>query len=233
MEGKGIKEYFEEVETSKEYKGYYYNVGQALEIVLLGTLCGLRNVNQIHQWAHSHKGSTFLQEHFDIKRIPCYYWLLWLLKIIKPKSLNECFIQWTKGLLGGQSGLTIAFDGKTIRSTGKMDSYEQTMEIVSAPVAELGIPIGQLSIEDDGSQIPTLRSLIKLLHIKGNMVVADALHCQKESADLIIQELWRLCIERERQPRDIDERYTRVCARAVIAKGNEHAYNRGEEQGQV
>ena len=188
MEGKKIKEYFEEVETIKEHKGYYYNVGQALEIVILGTLCGLRNVNQIHQWANSHKVSPFLQEHFDIKRIPCYYWLLCLLKIIKSKSLNDCFIKWTEGLLGGRSGLTIAFDGKTIRSTGKIDSYEQTIEIVSAHVAELGVTLGQLSIEDDGSEIPTLRSLIKLLHIKGNMVVADALHCQKESAALIIQE---------------------------------------------
>ena len=71
MEGKGIKEYFEEVETSKEYKGYYYNVAQALELVILGTLCGLRNINQIYQWAQSNRVIAFLEEQFTIKRIPC------------------------------------------------------------------------------------------------------------------------------------------------------------------
>ena len=148
----------------------------------------MRNVNQIHQWAQSARISVFLAEQFKIKRIPCYYWLLRLLKIIKPQSLNECFIQWTSALLAGTRELTLAIDGKTICSTGHMDYYQDAMEIVSAHVAELGITLGQLSIEKDGSEIATLRSLIKLLDIKGNRVVADALHCQKDSAALIVQQ---------------------------------------------
>jgi hypothetical protein len=38
-------EYFEEVETEREHNGYYYSVGTALTLVILGSLCGLRNVN--------------------------------------------------------------------------------------------------------------------------------------------------------------------------------------------
>ncbi|MDR0454112.1 MAG: transposase family protein [Deferribacteraceae bacterium] len=61
--------------------------------MILGTFCGLRNVSQIHQWA-SNDGSVsgFLSEYFNIHNIPCYYWLLCLLKLIDPKSLNRCFI---------------------------------------------------------------------------------------------------------------------------------------------
>jgi hypothetical protein len=46
-------EYFSEVETTEEYDGYWYSVGEALTIVIAGSLCGLRNVNQIRQWAIS------------------------------------------------------------------------------------------------------------------------------------------------------------------------------------
>jgi hypothetical protein len=81
-----IAEYFEEVETAEEYQGYFYSVGEAPAIVILGSLCGLRNVNQIHQWAASKRVSGFLKEHFGITSIPCYYWLLCLLKLIKPES---------------------------------------------------------------------------------------------------------------------------------------------------
>jgi len=56
-----IKEYFEEVETTEEHDGYFYSVGEALTIVILGSICGLRNVNQIHQWAASERVSEFLK----------------------------------------------------------------------------------------------------------------------------------------------------------------------------
>ena len=46
-----IKEYFSEVETTKEHNGYFCSVGEALTVVILGTLCGLKNVSQISQWS--------------------------------------------------------------------------------------------------------------------------------------------------------------------------------------
>ena len=38
-----IKEYFSGVETTKEHNGYFFSIGEALTVVILGTLCGLRN----------------------------------------------------------------------------------------------------------------------------------------------------------------------------------------------
>jgi len=98
-----MTEYFADVETVKEHNGYFCSVGQALTIVILGSICG-------------------------INAIPCYYRLLCLLKLIKPSSLNKCFMQWAQSLRPGEAeGLTISFDGKTIRSTGKMDSYDSPL----------------------------------------------------------------------------------------------------------
>ena len=182
-----IEEYFMDVETTKEYKGYYCSVGEALTIVILGSFCGLRNVSQIHQWATTKRGTEFLAKHFAIKRVPCYFWLLCLLKIIDMKSLNECFMNWTQSFLPESTkGLTLSFDGKTIRSTGKMEKYDSPLHIVSAHVAELGITIGQQTVEGKSNEIPAVRKLIGLLKIEGCIVVADALNCQKETAHAII-----------------------------------------------
>lgn len=68
-----IREYFEELETEKEYDGYYYKISDAVTIVILGSICGLKNVQQIHQWAVKDRTSEFLKEEFGIYRIPCYY----------------------------------------------------------------------------------------------------------------------------------------------------------------
>ena len=77
-----IMEFFADVETTKEHNGYFCSVVEALTIVILGSFCGLRNVNQIHQWASNPRVSEFLVKNFSIERIPCYYWLLCLLKMI-------------------------------------------------------------------------------------------------------------------------------------------------------
>lgn len=73
MERNGITEYFEKVEWYEEYDGYFCSVAEVITISILGNLCGLKNVNQIHQLACSDKVSEFLG---GIQNLSCA--LLWL-----------------------------------------------------------------------------------------------------------------------------------------------------------
>ena len=183
-----IWEYFSDLETTREYDGYFYSVREALIIVILGSICGLRNTNQIHQWATSQRVREFLSKYFKINTVPCYYWLLCLLKLIKPESLNKCFMKWAQSLREGVGeGNTLSFDGKTIRSTLKMDSFDNPLHIISAQLAELGITLGQKAVTEKSNEIPAMRELLEILTIKGCIVVADALNCQKETAKTIIE----------------------------------------------
>jgi predicted transposase YbfD/YdcC len=180
-------EYFSSVETTEEHNGYFCSVGEALTIVIMGSFCGLRNTNQIHQWAVSDRTKDFLRNHFGIQKIPCYYWLLCLLKIINPESLNRCFINWVYSLIPESlANLTLSFDGKTVCSTCKMNKYNSPLHIVSAHIAELGITFGQQTVYDKSNEIPAVRELLSLLEIEGCMVVADALNCQTKTATAII-----------------------------------------------
>jgi hypothetical protein len=179
-----FRKYFSDVETTEEHNGYFYSVWEALLIVILGSLRGLRNVSQISQWAENERVSAFLSEQFGIKRAPCYYWLLCLLKIIKPESLNERFINWARSFLPDKQ-FTISLDGKTVRSTGKMEKHGNALHIISAQIAELGITFGRQAVDGKTNEIPAVRNLLNLLEIKGCMIVADAMHCQRETAKAI------------------------------------------------
>ena len=184
---KNIKEYFDDVETTTEYNGYFCSVTDAIVIVVLGSICGLKNVSQIHQWAVSGRVKEVLKYDFNIKDIPCYYWLLCLLKLIKPESLNRCFVNWVRSMMpDGMAGLTLSLDGKTIRSTEKKERQESPLHIVSAQVCELGMTFAQKSVGSKSNEIPAVQELLKELEIKGCMVVADALNCQKKTAKAII-----------------------------------------------
>lgn len=187
MKKKMILEYFEEVETTREYNGYYYSIAEAIGIIVLGSICGLKNVSQIHQWAESDRIREFLKEKFGIEHIPCYYWLLSLLKLVKPESLNHCLIKWAESMLPeNREGLTVSLDGKTIRSTEKMQSYESPLHIVSAQISELGMTFASKSVDGKSNEIPAVQELLKELDIHGCMIVADALNCQKETAKIVV-----------------------------------------------
>lgn len=41
-----MKEIFEEVETSRAYNGYFCSIAEAISIVVLGNICGLRNIDR-------------------------------------------------------------------------------------------------------------------------------------------------------------------------------------------
>ena len=187
MKRNGITEYFEEVEITKEYDGYYYSVSEAITIVILGSICGLKNISQIQQWAQNERISEFLKEQFAIERVPCYYWLLCLMKLIKTESLNRCFMDWAYSRMPEKAErLTISFDGKTVRSTAQMESYESPLHIISAHLSELGITLAQRSVDGKSNEIPAVQALLKEMNIKGTIIVADALNCQKETAEIII-----------------------------------------------
>lgn len=82
----------------------------------------------------------------------------------------------------GIESMTISLDGKTIRFTEKMDSYESLLHIVSAQVSELGMTFAQKSVEGKSNEIPAVQELLEELDISGCIIVAGALKCQKKTA---------------------------------------------------
>lgn len=183
-----IEEYFDEVETVQNYYGYFYSMMETIIISILGTFCGLKNMKQIQKWAEDERVRVFLKEQCGITEIPSYSWFTQILGIIEPQSFNECFIKWALNLVGGRTeNSTISFDGKTVRSTGKMQKYARPLHIVSGHLAELGITLGQKAVHDKSNEIPAVRELIELLDVNNCLIVADALNCQKETARTIVE----------------------------------------------
>ena len=129
-----------------------------------------------------------MKEKFGIEHIPCYYWLLSLLKLVKPESLNKSLMKWAESMLPEtRKGVTISLDGKTIRSTGKMESYDSPLHIISAQISELGITFASKSADGKSNEIPAVQQLIAELDLQGCMIVADALNCQKETAEAVVK----------------------------------------------
>lgn len=142
-----------------------------------------------------------------------YYWFLCFLKLVKPVSLNRCFIRWTETVLPEKlDGLTVSFDEKIVHSTGHISSYESPLLIVSAQISELGMTFAQKSVDGKSNEIPAVRELINQLEIHGCIVVADAMNCQKKTARAIIAGSADLSAVCKGQPGNPEKGYRGLCA---------------------
>ena len=89
MRWEELEDALEVLQSEREYDGYFCSIKDAVIIVILGSLCDLKSVKKIHAWATSEHVKAFLEKEFGIKRIPCYWWLLSLLAMVSPESLNR------------------------------------------------------------------------------------------------------------------------------------------------
>ena len=112
---------------------------------------------------------------------------LCLLKLVKPESLSRCLMKWAESMMPkDRTGISVSLDGKTIRSTGKMERYDSPLHIVSAQLSELGITLASKSVDGKSNEIPAVQELLRELDISGCMIVADALNCQKKTAKAVV-----------------------------------------------
>ena len=182
-----IIEEMKKVAKTVEHRGYYYKLSDIIIVLILGLLCQMKTLKEIHLWAQSKHVSKMLEEVFGIKKLPCYSYLTILVGIIDSNELNKIFMEFFRKLVETVVGKTIAFDGKTVCATANMEHYSQALHIASAFVVENGITIGQLAVEKKKNEIPAVRELIKMLDIEGATVVADALNCQKNTAKEVLK----------------------------------------------
>lgn len=176
-----------EVEKGTEYQGYWYRISDILTILVCGMLCSLQHIDDIHEWSKSAPAKQFLLEQFQIRKVPCRAQFYNILGCVDPERFNQAFIKWMQYVLQDNfAGKTIAIDGKTICSTSKLSSDGNPLHIASAIVSDLGLTIGSKECGTKTGEIKAFRELVGMLNVEGAVVVADALHCHKKSAETVV-----------------------------------------------
>lgn len=177
-----------ETELESSHHGYWYSISDVLTIMVCGMLCSLQTIDDIHEWSQSGPTRAFLKEEFQIERIPCRAQFYNILACVNPEKFNQSFIKWMQTVLqSGVSGKTVAIDGKTICSTDKLTEDGSVLHLASAIVSQSGMVIGTCECGTKTGEITAFRELIEMLDVSGSIVVADALHCTRKSAEAVVQ----------------------------------------------
>ncbi len=102
---------------------------------------------------------------------------------VDPQELSNWLNQWIESERE-PGGRLISVDGKTIRRSG--NAAHDAYHVVSAWVGEQGLTLGQLQVGEKTNEITEVPKLLDLFDIKGDIVTADAMSCQKDIVKKII-----------------------------------------------
>jgi predicted transposase YbfD/YdcC len=181
-----LQEQMREVGSVVEYEGYFYSIHNTLIMLVCGMLCGLKEISEIHQWLSAEPTQKMLNKQFGISQFPGRSQFYNILKIVDAEKFKLSFIKWMQGVLGQPLlGKTVAMDGKTVCGTDKLTKDGTILNIVSAYVCELKMVIGSNECTDKPGERQAFRELLELLDVKGTVIVADALHCNKKTINAI------------------------------------------------
>lgn len=150
-------------------------------------LCNCTDLEMIIEFAEEKE--EFLKQYTELESIPCLSTISNILKIINPEHLELCLYGIFSNVLKFKMKMEekqICIDGKTICGTATMKKHEKPMHIITALLADESVSLRQITAESKSNEIPAVRELIELLDIKGAVLTMDAMHCQKETAELII-----------------------------------------------
>ncbi|MET3791749.1 putative transposase YbfD/YdcC [Aquamicrobium terrae] len=110
-----------------------------------------------------------------------------IFRLLDPDAFAACFGRFVTDLGAAGAGV-VAIDGKTLRRSFDTAASRCPLAVVTAFASATHTVIGQESfrVSEGDSEILAARALLNCLDLTGQLVTADALHCQNDTAQLIL-----------------------------------------------
>jgi predicted transposase YbfD/YdcC len=102
-------------------------------------------------------------------------------RLLEPAQFRACFVEFMRRFGESCQGV-VALDGKTLRRSFDAAAGGSPLHLVSAWACEQRLVLGQLAVDGKSNEITAVPALLEMLTLKGSIVTADALHCQRATA---------------------------------------------------
>lgn len=156
-------------------------------LALFATLAGAQSFTEMAHFCRLH--SKWLKEYFQLPcGIPSHDTFCRVFSAINASEFQACFMQWIKSVIEIFPENVIPIDGKSIKASRRDKNNLKALHIVSAFSCANGISLGQMIVDKKTNEITVIPELLKKLCIEGAIITLDAMGCQKNIAEQIIDQ---------------------------------------------
>jgi predicted transposase YbfD/YdcC len=180
----------ERLQTIPDPRRQCQNLKHLLADILLlgfcGTLAGCDDFVELADWASDN--ADFFRTFLELPNgIPSHDTFNRTFTAVKPTTLQAVVLPWLlerRGLPGDW----VHVDGKTMRHTRRNSKQLGALHVVSAWAGQTGLTLGQVAVEAKSNEITAIPQLLELLDLREKIVTTDAMGCQKEIAQTIVDQ---------------------------------------------
>ena len=105
----------------------------------------------------------------------------------EARPVVRCLVAWISELHEVTVGQVIPIDGKTLRQSFDKATGKSALHLVSAGATANKISLGQVAVAEKSNEITAIPKLLDLLEVAGAVVTIDAMGCQTEIAEKIVE----------------------------------------------
>lgn len=179
-----IEEHFADLPDPRRRKVVYPLVNIVV-IALCAVISGADDFVAIVRWARIKQ--AWLAKFLDLSAgIPSHDRFNAIFQAIKPAEFEKCLLSWITALHELTDGQVIAIDGKTLRRSFDKAGSKSAIHMVSAWATANHVSLGQVVTDAKSNEITAIPQLLEILEISGCLVTIDAMGCQKEIAQKIL-----------------------------------------------
>jgi predicted transposase YbfD/YdcC len=155
-------------------------------IALCATISGADDFVAIADWARQKQ--DWLGQFLDLSGgIPSHDRFNAIFRALKPEQFDRCLVSWITELHKVTVGQVIPIDGKTMRQSFDKATGKSALHMVGAWATANKISLGQVAVAEKSNEITAIPKLLDLLELDGAVVTIDAMGCQTEIAEKIVE----------------------------------------------
>jgi predicted transposase YbfD/YdcC len=176
--------HFKDLKDPRQLGKVSYPLDEVLLLCLLAVLAGAEHVTDIARFGA--KKLELLRRFRPFKDgTPAHDHLGDILAVLDAEQFQRCFVAWVAALTGTPEGV-IAIDGKTSRRSYQKKGGKNPIHMVSAFAARQRLVLGQVKVAEKSNEIIAIPKLLDMLAIEGAIVTIDAMGCQRDIAQKIV-----------------------------------------------
>jgi len=184
-----MNELMEKLGTIKEPRKkdrFDYKLIEIIVMTILGIMAGMIDFPGIVYFCKMRENE--LKEHLELPYgIPSEQTFRRMYNILDPQEMQRALEEWAILRAGAAEEQHWAIDGKTSKGSRSARKGQNALHTVSVWCDRCKISFGEIHTTSKGLEIPSIKDLLSKLEIKGAIITADAIACQTEIAELIIE----------------------------------------------
>jgi predicted transposase YbfD/YdcC len=159
---------------------------ELLLIALCAVLCGGQGAVDMALFARAKE--PFLRSFLKLENgPPSHDTFSRLFRSLDPQQFGASFQRFMEKF-SERLDEVVAIDGKVLRRSFDRASGKSALHMVSAWGCEQRMVLAQIATDAKSNEITAVPKLLEMLALKGTIVTADAMHCQRDTAAQIVEQ---------------------------------------------